>query len=85
MPEEEMMTVQIHDATPHDANGMRQVQEHTWLATYPNAELQQCAEVLSHVDRTSRRANRAYQWLNTSAHCCRHYERGHRSPISREF
>jgi ribosomal protein S18 acetylase RimI-like enzyme len=39
MQEEEMMTVHIHEATPHDADGMRQVQEHTWLATYPNAEL----------------------------------------------
>jgi ribosomal protein S18 acetylase RimI-like enzyme len=39
MPEEEMMTVQIHDATPNDADGVRHVQQSTWLATYPNAEL----------------------------------------------
>src|SRR5713226_9749870 len=39
MPEEEMMRVQIHDATPNDADGVRHVQQRTWLATYPNAEL----------------------------------------------
>jgi len=39
MPEEEMMTAQIHDATPSDADGVRYVQQCTWLATYPNAEL----------------------------------------------
>ena len=33
------MSVQIHDATPNDDDGVRQVQERTWLATYPNAEL----------------------------------------------
>jgi len=33
------MTVQIQDATPNDADGIRQVQQYTWLATYPNAEL----------------------------------------------
>src|SRR6266567_3039907 len=36
---EEMMSVQIHDATPNDDDGVRQVQQRTWLATYPNAEL----------------------------------------------
>lgn len=36
---EEVMIVQIHDATPNDADGVRQVQQRTWLATYPNAEL----------------------------------------------
>jgi ribosomal protein S18 acetylase RimI-like enzyme len=39
MPEEEMMSVQIHDATPNDDDGVRQVVQRTWLATYPNAEL----------------------------------------------
>jgi ribosomal protein S18 acetylase RimI-like enzyme len=39
MTEEEKMGVQIHDATPNDADGIRQVQQHTWLATYPNTEL----------------------------------------------
>jgi len=33
------MTVQIPDATPNDADGVGQVQQYTWLATYPNAEL----------------------------------------------
>src|SRR5215469_5460867 len=39
MLEEEMMSVQIQDATLDDADGVRQVQQRTWLATYPNAEL----------------------------------------------
>jgi ribosomal protein S18 acetylase RimI-like enzyme len=39
MPEEERIIIQIHDATPNDADGVRQVQQRTWLATYPNAEL----------------------------------------------
>src|SRR5437667_10163187 len=39
MPEGERMQVQIHDATPNDEDGVRQVQQRTWLATYPNAEL----------------------------------------------
>ena len=34
-----MMTVQIHDATPNDADEVRQVQQRTRLATYPNPEL----------------------------------------------
>ena len=33
------MTVRIHDAKPSDADEIRQVQQPTWLATYPNAEL----------------------------------------------
>ena len=39
MSEEELMSVQIEDATPNDEDGVRQVQQRTWLATYPNAEL----------------------------------------------
>ncbi len=33
------MSVQIQDATPNDDDAIRQVQQRTWLATYPNAGL----------------------------------------------
>lgn len=32
------MAIVIHEATPDHAEAIREVQRHTWIATYPNAE-----------------------------------------------
>jgi diamine N-acetyltransferase len=65
MAGEEMMTVQVHDATPNDADGIRQVQQYTWLATYPNAELgitKEDIEAFFHASSSEEAVKRGQVW-----------------------
>jgi ribosomal protein S18 acetylase RimI-like enzyme len=62
-----MMTIEIHDATPNDGEGIYHVQLHTWLATYPNAELGITREdIESRFRPTSEEAIRRRQARNQS-------------------